>query len=720
VIDAPAVCAEVLLDLPARRVDRRLAYRIPASLEPEVRVGSVVSVPLGSRTARGFVIAVGAPPPSVRPLREILAVAGPPLFSASMLGLARDVAEHTLSTLLEAVHCLAPPAAFRPRRPRPAPAVAALAANGAAPVRPGARQARILDVLRAQGAVPVDELLRNGGRPALRRLVARGVVVLRPAHIPGPPASVSPPAASPPPGSVPSPASAPPACAPPPAAAEPETCVWGGAGGRWPWIAEAVRAAVAGGGRALVIVPEIARVGAFARALAPEFARAVVTYHSGMTGAERQAAWARCAAQQAAVVIGTRSALFAPLRDVRLIAVDDEHDPAHQGDAAPRYHARDVAGRRARLDGARLVLASATPSVETYARVAANELACVRLAPETPRRVRLVDMRGERARGRYGLLAEPLVAAIRRHLRARGRVVLFVNRTGYARVLLCDECGAAVRCAACGVTMPYDAERRQVCCRLCGAAAPAPGTCPHCGGVRLRGLGPGTARVEEVVRRVFPALRVARLDRETAPAFSAVARDFEAGRLRLIVGTQILLRARDLRPSLVGVVDADLALHRPDFRGAERTLQQLRAVAALAAGVPEGEAIVQTRVPDHPAVRAVATGEDERAYRSELALRRALRYPPYAALARVVAAAAARDAAAGGAARVVAVARACGVEALGPAPGRESGRRGVFRFQCLLRAGDEAALRAAARAAVADAARAAAQLTVEINPQEFD
>ena len=697
-----AACAEVLLDLPARSTDHRLTYRVPEPLRAALRIGSRVQVPLGPRTTRGFVIAMAPCDPAPgRQLREILAVAGVrPLFSPAMLTLARWIAEQTVSTLLEAVHCLAPPEIFRRRSlPLSRAPVASLAEQGGLAARLGPRQARILAALHAKTEVPVAELVREGGRPALRRLVAQGAVLVKePVDVPLEPRPET---------VVPLP--------------EPPTLIWGDSEGRRAWIVERALAAVHHGGRVLIIVPEIALVPLFVRSLGSTLGDGLATLHSGMPARERQAAWMRCVSQEVRVVVGTRSALFAPLHGVRLIVVDDEEDPAHKADAAPRYHARDVALRRAALAGARVVLGSLTPSMETYAEVASGRMGCVRLTARTARaRVTLVDLRVERARGRYGVLTPPLLAAVRRHLRAGGRVALFLNRTGYARVLLCDECGSTVRCPRCEVTTSYDRENRTVSCRICGLVAAAPGTCPRCGGVGLRGIGPGTERVEEVVRRLFPALAIARLDRETAPQFDRIAHEFASGRIRLLVGTQILLRAREIRPSIVGVCDADLPLHLADFRAAERTLQQLRAIVSLAAGRPGPEAVIQTRIPSHPAIRALATGDDEAAYREELKTRREFRYPPYTTLARVVAASATREAAARMAEAVAESSRARGVEVLGPAPARDPGRSGVFRYQCVLRAADAEAVRAAARAALGDApTRKGSRLTVEIDPQEF-
>jgi primosomal protein N' (replication factor Y) len=421
------------------------------------------------------------------------------------------------------------------------------------------------------------------------------------------------------------------------------------------------------------------------------------------------------------VVVGARSALFAPFDRLGLIMVDEEQDPSLASDASPRYHGREVARERARREGARVVFGSPAPSLESYAAVLSGELVCLRLPPAHPTaRVTVVDMRTAHTRGRPGILSPVLVEAVQRHLRAGGRVALFVNRTGYARILLCHECGHAVRCPRCDVSMSFDKETGTIQCRVCGDTVRAPEVCPRCKGVALRWVGPGTKRVEEVVRRLFPHLGVARVDRETAPTFAAVADEFASGRLRLVVGTQLLLRARQLRPSLVGVIDADHPLHLPDFRAAERTFQQLCAVASLAQVPPDPEAVVQTRVPDHPALAALRTRQDERFYDSELAVRREFGFPPYTSLARLIASGDDRRAVQALAQRASETARERGVEVLGPAPALGGRGRGQFQVQCLLRSPQREAVRAAARDALARLPRGrSARLTVEIDPQEI-
>ncbi len=711
-----AACAEVLLDVASPIADRPLTYRVPPPLGACVRVGVRVRVPLGRRIAHGFVLGVGpCPPMGDRALRDLLDVPDPtPLFSEALLELARTVARQTLATLLDAVRCLVPAEVARATR-RCGPRVAILVDGAAGARRPGRRQRALLAALAAApDGLPVAELVRAGGRASLRRLVAAGAVRLADA----PPASLRDCAARgesrPERGAAPAPAGQP-------------VLLWGDAEARRRWIAAAASAAVASGRQALITVPEIAQASDLASRLRLAGGMRVALFHSDLPPSQRRATWREIHGGAADAVVGTRSALWVPLSRLGLIVVEDEHDPSYKADAAPRYHARTVALARGQIEGARVVLGTQTPSVEAYAAAAAGQMECTRLEPAAAGpRVVIVDTRDGRGSRRRGLLAQPLIDAIRRHLRAGGRIALFVNRVGYARVLLCRECGAAVRCARCDIPMAYD-RGATLRCRVCGRAGPAPDVCPRCRGVALWWLGAGTARVQEVVRRVFPSVRTARVDRETAREFDTVAQEFATGRVRLLVGTQLLLRARRLRPTLVGVIDADAALYLPDFRAAERALQQLRAVLSLAAGPPDPEAVVQTRVPEHPVIAALRTGEDERVYEEELRVRRELGYPPYAHLARLVATARSREVAAELAARAGAIARERGVEVLGPAPALDAGGRAWFRVQCVLRAPTAEAVREAARAALAGAGGAGAargrprdrRLTVDLDPQEM-
>ncbi|HYM70504.1 MAG TPA: primosomal protein N' [bacterium] len=714
-------CAEVLLDRAPRIADRPLTYRVPAALWGRARIGVRAVVPLGSRTASGFIVGVapcdrdGARDAAGRErrLREILDIPDPePLFSAAMLRLARWVADETLSTLLDAVRCLVPPEIAR-RPPVPARVLRrVVAVPERLPRVAGRRQRQLLDrLLAAPEGVPVGELVRGGGGAPLKRLLALGAVrVEEEPRRDGSAARTGSDAAAP--GTDAAPAR--------------PLLLWGGAGDRARWIVDAVRRAVARGGQAIVTAPEVELAETLAAHLRDAIGERVALFHSELPPAEHRETWRRILGGDVDVVCGTRSALFAPLRRLRLLIVDDEQDPSYKAEAAPRYHGRRVGLHRGAVEGARVVLGSATPSVEAYAGAADGTLRRVRLTLRGRPRVTIVDMRREREQGGAGALSRPLVDAMRRHLRAGGRVALFVNRIGYARVLACQECGHLVRCPRCLVPMPYDRETGTIRCRVCGRSEAAPQVCPRCKGVALRWVGAGTKRIEEVVARVFPEFRLARVDRETAPEFDKVAREFASGRLRLIVGTQLLLRGRRLRPSLVGVVDADAPLYRPDFRAAERAFQQVRAVVALTDGAPNPEAVVQTGIPEHPVLRALRTGLDESLYEDELRVRREFGYPPYAHLARVVASGRDAAAAAALAERAAAAARARGVEVLGPSPVRPAGgTRLPARAHCLLRGDTREAVRDAALAALAVAPGSErgvgrGRVVVDMDPEEID
>lgn len=701
----PEICVDVLVAGAAGLADRPLTYRVPEALRSFAAVGVRALVPLGARRVLGFVLAVRpCGPDEARPMRDVVDLPdGAPMFSEPLLALAREIAGETLSSLRSAVECLVPPEVFRrPVPPRPQTVVR----DPARPIPPrlGRRQAAVLAAVSAAPAgVPVSEVTRAGGRAVLQRLEAAGLVRIDET-------------ARPPVHGFPAPSGD----ARSVAGAKDATLLLGDPEARANWIGDAAAAVVRAGDQALVVVPEIADIPAIVERL--RGAGVVGVLHSDLAPRDRRAVWARVRDGAVDVVVGTRSALFAPLPRLQLIVVDDEQAEAYKSEAAPRYHARDVARRRARLEGTRLILGSAAPSVETYAAAASGDLTMVRLAPRRPApAVTVVDMRAERQRGHIGYLSRTLVQAITRHLRAGGSVALLVQQTGYARVLLCRECGAAVRCPSCDIAMAYDREDGRVRCRVCGRSGPAPDVCPRCRGVDLRGVGAGTKRVEEVVRHLFPALRIARLDAETARAADRLVREFAEGRVRLLVGTVMLLRAHRARPTLIGVIDADGPMYLPDFRAAERTLQRLRAAVDFArrpAGTdPAAEVVLQTRVPDHPVMRAMATGNDAAFYDEELTARRDFGYPPYARLVRVVAEAAEPAAARRLAERVAAAARAHHLDVLGPSPLRGSGGA---RVQCVLRAADRAAARDGARAVLAEVAPpAGARLVVDVDPQEM-
>jgi primosomal protein N' (replication factor Y) len=403
--------------------------------------------------------------------------------------------------------------------------------------------------------------------------------------------------------------------------------------------AEAIAETLIAGRPALVLVPEIALAMPLVDRLRADLDAQIAILHSGLGEGERADEWRRIRAGGADVVVGTRTALTAPLADVGLIVVDEEHDAAYKSDRTPRLQARDAALALARLAGAAVVLGSATPSVESVgrARDGRYRLAVLPERPSgAPPRVEVADLRAELAGGNRGLLSGSLQTALE-SLPDGERAILLINRRGTASVVVCRDCGHVQRCPECERTLVFHQAGVTLRCHHCGTASPLASRCPACRSPRIRYLGGGTQRVEEEVKARFPHLRVGRLDRDVAEHKGAVQRVLDAfaeGRLDVLVGTSLVAKGIDIpEVTLVGVVSADIALNLPDERAAERTYQLLtQAVGRAGRGERPGLAIIQTYQPDHPAIQAVATGNAKAFYDAELDVRRQFGSPPFGRL----------------------------------------------------------------------------------------
>jgi primosomal protein N' (replication factor Y) len=469
--------------------------------------------------------------------------------------------------------------------------------------------------------------------------------------------------------------------------------------------AEAIAETISTGRPALVLVPEIALAMPLVDRLRSDLDAEIAILHSGLGEGERADEWRRIRAGEVDVVVGTRTALTAPLADVGLIVVDEEHDAAYKSDRTPRLQARDAALALARLAGAAVVLGSATPSVESVGRVREGRYRHAVLPDRpsgAPPRVEVVDLRAELAGGNRGLLSAALSTALQ-SLPPGERAILVINRRGTASVVVCRDCGHVQRCPECDLALVYHQAGVTLRCHHCGTASPLASRCPICRSPRIRYLGGGTQRVEEEVRAAFPHLRVGRLDRDVAEHKGAVERVLDAfaeGRLDVLVGTSLVAKGLDIpEVTLVGVVSADIALNLPDERAAERTYQLLtQAVGRAGRGEMPGLAIIQTYQPDHPAIQAVATGDAAAFYDAELEVRRRFGSPPFGRLVKLTvgladhlaaeqeasamadrlrAAAAARTSGSSGGASSVAV--------LGPAPAYIARRAGRWRWNVVLR-----------------------------------
>ncbi len=458
---------------------------------------------------------------------------------------------------------------------------------------------------------------------------------------------------------------------------------------------DAVEAALEAGGRAIVLVPEIGLAAPTVARFRSRFGDRVAVLHSGLSDGERQAAWRRVADGEAPVVIGARSALFAPVGRAALVIVDEEHESAYKQDDTPRYSARDVAVYRAALEGAVAILGSATPSLESRANADAGKYERRRLTRRIADRplpkVEILDL-SEVEPVAPGLSA-PLAEALGETLAAGDQAILFLNRRGFSAFLQCLDCGWVPECPDCGISLTYHRAGPRLLCHYCAHEAVPPAACPECGGRGLDHKGLGTQKVEEAVVQRFPGARVARMDLDTTGAKYAHARIYRAMQSReldVLVGTQMIAKGFDLPGvALVGVVSADTALHFPDFRSAERTFQLLVQVAGRAGrGDRPGRVLVQTWLPRHPVIVAAAGHDYESFRRRESEDRAALSYPPARRLANLVVSGPDPAAVADGIARVAERLRARpqpGFDVIGPAPCPLERLRGRTRHHLLIK-----------------------------------
>lgn len=427
-----------------------------------------------------------------------------------------------------------------------------------------------------------------------------------------------------------------------------------------------------------------------------------------------------------ALLIGTRSAVFAPLSQVGLIWIEGEDDPALKEPQEPRYHARDVARMRAELEGALLVLASSHPSVESYAALHNEHSLAPRLASGPG--VEVVDLRVERP---GTVFSAPLVRAMDAALTARAGILLFLNRKGYAGALACRDCGWVPRCPGCAVACSYSRSSARLTCRYCGYTVPIPDLCGNCRAARLNPVGEGTERVELEAQRLFPKADILRLDGDTTRRPREAERLWSRlyrGDVDMVIGTQLLFQRAPLPPmGLVGIILADTALHVPDFRAAERTYQHLVEAAGTARPRREGgQVYIQTRLPDHHAIQAVARGEPNRFYEEELAAREFLGYPPVCALASLAVSGRQEDVVRRASAQWRAVLEqgpgGRELTILGPVSSLGGRARGHHRHTMLVKSPNQAVLRAAIRRSAEDLEgryrRSQAKFIVDMDPVE--
>ncbi len=644
---------------PLAGFDKVLHYRVPEGMRDAVQVGSLVRMPILNGVKLGLVGEVGMPSDyPVDKLKSLVQVVYPfPALTPELLQLARWMARYYACGLDSVIETMIPAAVRRGAALKQEKLLAVArtptAEELAALERRAPQQARLYRLIAAQFRPPAKALVlaRLGVTAAVAAaLVKRGVlreetrrierVAYADDHAAGELVAAQPHVLN-----FEQQAAVDALAADLDAARFRVSLLHGVTGsGKTEVYLRAIDRALKAGGGVVFLVPEVAltpqtvaRLRSRLEAIAG--GHRCVVWHSHLSEGERLDGWLALATGEARVVVGARSAVFAPVHQLRLIVVDEEHEPAYKQDDTPRYHGRDVAVMRAKLAGAVAVLGSATPSLESFTNVEAGKYQLRQLTQRVDARqlpyIEIVDLRIEAAKQR-GLpaLSGKLVRAMQDRLEKREQTILFINRRGYSSSMLCKQCGHVEECRHCSIALTYHRTDDTLRCHLCGDQRPAPTRCPQCGAPDIRWRGLGTQRVEEAVRRVVPRARVERMDTDTMARknrFREVLAEFRAGRIDVLVGTQMIGKGLDFpNVTLVGLVDADISMHVPDFRANERTFQLLVQVAGRAGrGDRAGEVIVQTFTPQAEAIQFSRRADFAGFAAAELKMRRDFRYPPY-------------------------------------------------------------------------------------------
>ncbi len=663
---------KVAIDL---ALDRLFTYEVPEALKEKLAVGQLLSVPFGHRTTRGFAVELGIRDEGLGiRLKPVCAIVDEtPFFSDSLLTLVRQIAAYTAAPLERVLQAALPAAVLKPTmRPKEQLFVEAV---------PPISKCRNLETSKFQNNEKplttkqqwlLEQIIRLGGgwmqqlchelkttAPTLRALEAKGAVTIAPRARRRDPLAgrrVLP--------SKPLPLNAEQQAAlevivrekgegkrdkgdgipltPYPLPLTPVLLHGITGSGKTEVYLQAIAAELAAGRGAIVMVPEIALTPQTVQRFASRFGDCVAVLHSALSDGERYDEWHRIRKGEARVVIGPRSAVFAPVKNLGLIVVDEEHETSYKQEESPRYHARDVAVLRGKIEGAKVVLGSATPSLESWVNAANGKYTCISLTQRagagTLPFVSIVNMEEERgadlAAPRGAIFSARLLEAIKIRLERAEQTILFLNRRGWSRSVVCDACSHVLTCPNCSVAYTY--HRADSCCRchVCGGWIPVPSDCPACRRTTLSYQGIGTQRAEAALKKCFPSARVLRMDADSTSrkhSHDDILGAFRRHEADILIGTQMIAKGLDFpNVTLVGVLNADSSLNMPDFRAGERTYQLLSQVAGRAgrAELP-GEVFIQTYAPETPVIQAAAHGDYAAFAQEELVARREMGFPPY-------------------------------------------------------------------------------------------
>ena len=681
-------------------------YRVPEEMQGFLFPGSRVLVPFGSRKVAGTVL--GFPGKAeVQGLKSIIETLGNPL-PTELLELARWMADYYMYPLGQTIEAVVPKAVSRAKQKRtkyvrllmnPIP-------SGERAGMRGKKQAELVRLLSDRGEMSIDELGAFSSQ-TIRSLRDAGLVEIieRDSLVSSAREDFTP--------------SGPPELMPEQTETVrriSETVSSGSFGvfllhgvtgsGKTEVYLHAIKELSRAGKGSIVLAPEIALTPQLLSRFRKRFGDRVAVLHSGLTDRERADEYRRIQSGQVDVAVGARSAVFAPFKNLGLIIVDEEHENSYKQDEGLRYHARDVAIMRAKFQNAVAVLGSATPSLESYYNAKNGKYQYLRLAIRVDHRpmpeVEIIDVK---ALPKQELYSPRLLSDIRQRLEKNEQTLLLLNRRGFSSVLICRECGAAIKCPSCSVSLTYHKAEQKLKCHYCGFLTTPPDKCPACGGIELSLIGSGTQKIEEELQALFPAARLRRMDSDAVKgrdAYDKLLQEVDRLEVDILLGTQMIAKGHDFPAvTLVGVIDADVGLNLPDFRSAEKTFQLITQAAGRAGrGEVAGEVIIQTMNPNHYSIQHSRTHDYEGFYNEELVFRTELGYPPIGRIIKLefkspdesLAAEAAKTAQN----RIRNLMRGKDTVLLGPAPAPISRLRGQYRFQLLLLSQKREAMRSLA------------------------
>ncbi len=730
-IEAAAQIADVAVNVPIRQL---FSYQVPRILAGGIQAGMRVRIPFGRRRAVGVVVRLR--PGDAGELKAVEALLDEaPLLDAELLRLLRWVADYYHHPLGQVIRNALPAGALNLKNSPGVVTESWYCRINPERVPPGRRQQQILTWIADQGGAPASRIRSRfpAPTPVLKRLVELGCLEQQDTECLRDPFMDTP---------VPVDVQVSLNGHQRQAVEHVVSALKEGAfrgfllhgvtgSGKTEVYLRVVQECLAAGRQALILVPEISLTPQLVARFRARFEPAgvnIATLHSGLSAGERFDAWRQIRRHQVQIVIGARSAIFAPLPDSGLIIVDEEHDASYKQGEGLRYHARDLALVRGQHQKCPVILGSATPSLASYYRSEQGNLERL-LLPERVHagalpQVELIDLKEHKT---DTVLAQPLVDAVEQALGLRQQVLLLLNRRGFAPFLLCTDCGTSFHCPNCAITLTYHQSRRRLVCHYCDYDDQVPEVCSACSGSRILPQGAGTERLEEELTRLFPEARIARMDRDTTRGKGSHQRLVEgmmAGTVDILVGTQMIAKGHDFpNVALVGVLGADSLLNMPDFRSAERCFALLTQVAGRAGrATGGGRVFIQTYYPEHLALRCAVTQDYREFYRQEQPFRQELNYPPCGHLVNVIFSGNNGDQVSAEATRFVRAlySRAREVDILGPSPCPLLRLRGKYRYQVLLKSAQRPPLRRLLLHLDAEIARSPRQVRIHIDVDPLD